>query len=576
MIGFTASGLAATSVEVTPGQDNLVNSSFNRSLENSIIGDFNFTNNSSGLFVSTNKSTDIGVQNLNVSLLNDGDNTTKDFLNLDLDVQPYTEWSFNKEEIVRNASVLSGGSVNLSVDAQGNTADTLTLNTSGNLSEVGFTVQSPVTVVPDESLTVANGFSVPRNKEFGWYNGTIEGSGAGFNDSVNVSIRVFDDIKPEITDSSFPDVMALQEQTFSVEASDNLEVANVTGNVTYETIEEVGNETVIVTEELVSMNFTESISETNLWEYTIVDTDRKGNYSYFVRAVDESGNSVNVSGSFQVNRLDSISVLQNDFEFKDVRPRTDDAPERQVEEEVFRKEFEKDLKLELTDFSHRKNNSSMTVGIKNQDSDNIQFLYRDGENQGNVTVTDRGVYSLVVFSDSKGDTYSGDLQLYPVAQHREIDSLIRFSGVVVDPEYPALPETRSIGDFEGEMEFILNSNDVPVGIRFTGENRDIEDCKGVDSWSNCIPGYTLGELPEAREQVEKWRKQASDAVFWRNVFMLIGIAFPFFSVYNRFSQGTFMQEPRIPKQFVGQEVNDLNDVKISRRDAAKSNGGVLS
>lgn len=562
---FSVSGLAATSVEVTPGQENLVNSSFNRSLENGSVGDFNFTTNGSDLFVSTNKSTDIGVQNLNLSLQDDSDNTTKDSLELDLDVQPFTEWSFNKDEIIRNASVLSGGSINLSVDAQGNTADTLALNTSGNLSEVGFTVQSPVTVVPDESLTVANGFSVPRNKEFGWYNGSINGEGAGFNDSVNVSIKVFDDIEPEITSSSFPDVMALQDQKFTVEVSDNLDVANVTGNVTYETTEMVGNETVVVEEELVEMNFSESGSETGVWSYTLSDTDRKGNYSYFVRAVDESGNSVNVTGSFQVNRLDSVSVLQSDFEFKDVRPRTDDAPERQVEEKVFRKEFEKELQLGLTDFSHRKNNSSMTVGIKNQDSDNIEFLYRDGENQGNVTVTDSGVYSLVVYSDSKGDTYSGDLQLYPVPQHVEIDGLIRFSGVVVDPEYPALPETRSIGDFEGGIEFILNSNDVPVGIRFTGENRDIEDCKGVESWNNCIPGYTLGELPEAREEREEaikrantWERNGKVAVFGFLFFVV-------FSNYSRFSEGTFYTAPKVYKPNVGQVVSKANEIETGRR-----------
>jgi len=558
-------GMVSLGVAIQPGSTVQVN---NWTASDS-SSSFNGFSNSTGTFLDTNVSDEPG--NYNVSIDFSNGSTVYEEISID----EYSEWNFSEESVVTNASVLSGGSVNLSIESIGNSPVTLDLTNSGNLSELNFQVQSPVTVLPNTEKTVVNGFSVPRSQGFGWYNGTVTAKNGAVTDSVNVSVRIFDDIKPEIESRSFPDLMALQDGVFSVGASDNLEVANVNGGVWFSTTELQGNETVEVNRTLTEMDFNKT-STGNNWEYVLTDTDKEGKYYYQVTVSDDSNNSRNITGNFQINRLNSIQVLENDFEFKDMRPRTDDNPERQVEQKIFRKDFEKELVIGLTDFTHRKNNSSMTVGVKRLDDENLQVLYSDGEFRGNITVTETGDYELVVYSDSQGDTYSGDIKLYPVAQHEELENsgVIRFSGTVVDPEYPELPTNRSIGSFSGSLEFVENENGVATGIAFNGVTTDIDECKGVDTWNDCIPGYTLGELPEARSQVEKWKKQASDAVFWRNFFMVIGIGFPFFSVYNRFSQGNFMQEPRIPKQFVGQEVKDLNDVKMTRRDAAQS-GGLL-
>ena len=522
---------------------------------------FEVSTNSTGTFLDIPVDRDAGNYNLSINY-NNKNNTVFE----DVEINEFARFSFDDEKQSANASVLSGGNLNMSISSEGNSAETVLLDSEGNVSELDFQVQSPVTTIPGETVSVVNGFSVPRGQDFGLYNGTITATGENFDgkDTLNISINVFDDIKPDIQSSTFPDIMALQEETFTVEASDNLDVENVSADITYETTKRIDNQTVLVNRSLERIDFQENNQGT--WTYTFTETSEDRTFYYSLEVSDESGNTAQRKGSFNVNRLSSIQLLTTDFEFKDTRPRTDDSPNRQVSKKVFSKDFGKNLEIGLEDFTHRKDNSSMSIGIRNEDDENPRFLYRNGESEGDIVVDGTGDYFLVVYSDSQGDTYEGRVTLSPVEQHEELENngSIRFSGTVVDPEYPELPEGRSIGDFDGDLEFILNENDVPTGIRFIGENTDISDCKSVDSWTKCLPGFTLGELPEANERMDELEKEAGFWRFWSKFFILIGAGFPLASIYTVYARGTFMVTPKVYKKNVGQVKKNLDELSLGK------------
>lgn len=440
------------------------------------------------------------------------------------------------------------------------------LKVEGNASKIMRVNDYPNLPANSTADITVFGDSIGSSQPYGWYNGSltvVKASNSSVNDSLNVSVRVDDGIKPVFNNVEFGDMMATNTQSLVVDVTDNLNVSNVSARFK---IEEVVNQTTGRKQNSTVSSKELSENSDGSFEAIFESSSEIGSYWVEITAFDESSNQKTVDRSFQVNGLESVTVLENDFEFKDMRPRNDDNPERSVEKQVFRKTDETSLGVSLESFSHRKENSSMTVGVRHEDSSNIQELYSNGEIKEGFNVSKKGSYFLVVYSDSQGDTYDGTLNLSPVQQHVEIDGSIEFGGTVVDPEYPAIPEngSMSIGSFEGEMEFIVNENDVPTGIRFEGEQLDISDCKGVDSWKSCLAGYSLGEIPEIKEDMKETQSFADTQRRDKWISWIAVIGFVLFSLNSSYGRGVFEVEKRIRKSHVGQEVENLHEIELGR------------
>lgn len=410
--------------------------------------------------------------------------------------------------------------------------------------------------------------NIPAVQKPGFYQLNLSMTGrknSNFTGYTGINVSVADDINPVVESLSVDSVQATESVEWRASVTDNLNISSVTGSVyRVETV------TVNNTTQQNNVSIGEGVKFESLgrgldtFTYTFTETSQIGDYYLVLNASDSSGNSVVERKSFQVNGLDSITVLNGDFSFKDSRPRTEDSPKRQVEKKVFSKKAGEDLGLELSDFgSLTGNNTSLTIGVRYEDSANIQELYQDEEFYS-VTVDQPGDYYLVAFSEDSGFSYDGTLMLSPVDQHVSFDRSIEFNGAFVDPDYPELPEDRSIGSFDGSMSFVLNENGVPTGIRFEGVQNDIDDCQNAESWSNCIPGFSLGEIPEVKqentdlESANKWLRTQ------RNLAFMFLAVFVFITLGNNYGKGTMETEKKVRDSHIGQIVEKPEDIELGR------------
>jgi len=487
-----------------------------------------------------------------VALNNTSNNDSFYMENFTLTVDEYNNYMLRPSNISQNLSIGSSGQLQqVMIDGRGNSVQEVDLNVSGNVSDFVTLLDTDKFVPVNGSRPVNLVYDIPRNKDFGNYNGSLVVNTSDRSRNVSLNLSLVDEINPEFESSNVSDFMATNPQTFSVDVSDNLKVVNASAKIVREyskVVNETTNETELVNETISEALMNRSSDNYQRWLYDFKDVDTIGDYYVTFNISDESNNSANMTKGFRVQGLDSITVLNNDFEFKDSRPRNEEDPSRLIEKEVFSKSSDKELDLYLSDLDFGENNS-VYIGIRNEDMSNTKDLYSDGQ-MNNLTLTDPGEYSLVVYSSDEGFSYEGALNLRPVSQHVEIDERILFKGAFVDPEFPELPGERSLGSFSGRMEFVTNDNGVPVGLVYEGQQMDISDCKGADSWSNCLPGYTLGEIPDVRQK-------ADDAIFAKNIaYAAMGVSwfFVIFMIFNGYAEGFSVRTKEVPKSEVGDVV----------------------
>jgi len=550
--GLFLTGMASA---VVPGEGPELEKQYNDSV-------INVTTEESELFDTevngSNVSVDVvgleakGDYTFDVALNDTSDNSSFYTENFTLTVDEYNNFSLRPSNITTNLSIGSSGELEtVEIDGKGNSVQEVDLGLTGNISDF-------VTLLDDDKFVPVNGtrpfnlvYDIPRSTDFGNYNGSLVVNSTNRSRNVSINLSLMDEIRPEFTGNDVSDFMATNPQTFSVDVSDNLGVVNASTMIVREyqkVVNETTNETEMVNETVSEGVMDQSEGNDQKWLYEFEDVDTIGDYYAEFNISDESNNTANLTVPFRISGLDSIEVLDGDFEFEDSRPRTDDSPTRQVTKEVFTKSSDKELDLFLSGVE--KGNNTLYIGIKNEDMSNAKDLYDEEDGLQNVTLTESGTYSLVVYSNDAGFSYEGTLNLRPVPQHIEINKEIIFSGAFVDPEYPPLPETRTLGSFEGGMEFVLNDNGVPVGLTYSGEQMDISDCKGANSWSNCLPGYTLGEVP-------KWKQRVSDMQFEKTIAMsAMGASWLFvlFMIFNGYAEGFAVRAKEVSKSEVGDVV----------------------
>lgn len=548
----TAASITATS---QPGETTVLDASVtqdNTSVEiesSSLPTDLNLAVNDTNLTASPSYNLFPGNYTGKVTFSNNYNQTYQ------VEVPETFNWTLTPEELNNTISVgTSGQTSTTQIGLESNIDPEFSGEITGNISE-HFSVDR-FQFEEAGRYTVVLGYGVNENTQFGNYTGKLVVEDIqGEDQTVNLSYRFEDNIPPEITGTHVDDVMSTKEADFSLAVSDNLNVSQVCAEIYREEEIGKGNTTVIENRTLDDSPYCfEHESDTSLWELGFDDTENRGQYHMDIKANDTSGNAVEQTESFTVESLNVINALETDFRFDDMRPRTDDSPERAVEGEILELEKSTPVELSLSELSHRKENSSLTIGVREQSEENIQKLYSEDGKQA-VEIEERGKYILEVYSDSQGDTYDGTISIDHVPQHTNVSN-IQFSGTVVDPEFPVLPENKSLGDFEGSMQFILNDNDVPVGIEYEARQLDIENCKNVESWSNCMPGYTLGEIDEVKDEISTVKRNNAILLWFGTLVPLSSLGFLGMFIRRQIAKGRIVAVKPVKLEHFDEEFSE--------------------
>jgi hypothetical protein len=541
---------SAVGVSLNPGETGKLTDRVTGLQDKSASIPVSVESNSSGVFVSVPG--DLPAQSGEVVL--DYSNGSESF---DVTVNEFSDWGFNGS-FRDNVSVGDTGRLGVvNFTQNGNVQSDISVSASGNLTEF-ISFDDGFTVYPQNTITKTVSYSLPRDTKFGVYNASLNFSeeGSGVSKVLNLTAGFRDDIDPVVSSTSFSDVMSTKSEEFSVVVDENFEVSNVSADIVREVTAERNNETVLVNETVTTLDFER---EGQIWKTEFSDTEDIGTYYYKVTATDAAGNTGNKTGMFRVQGLDAVNVLNNNFELKSVKPNTESTGETKALQTFMELDKETEVNISLESLTHSSENSSIkdNIGIL-KPGDEVAESF-DGVDS-TITVSSTGVYKLVVESDMV-ESYSGELGIGTVPQHVEIDENIRFEGNIVDPVYPS-PGNFSIGGFDGRIEFVDNRSAVKDSIRFTGELGDAGDCRGVDTWSNCITGFSLGEIPDIKERNEILESANNSLTWQRNISVLVMFGFIGFVFYNRYGVGTIEIQEKIEKEVVGSVWDSVDDVEV--------------
>lgn len=546
---------AASAVQLTPGQDNLVtNQSTNFSNAETNLA-LTFKDNSTGVYAKPPKDfpPETGTITLNY------ENRTEE---IEAEVIPYSNWTVQTNQTTSTASVGSSGTLTeLKFTQNGNVQSNLEINASGNLSQY-LGLNNEFTVYPQNTITKTVAYSIPSDTDFGVYNASLFINGSeGLNQTVNFSTTFEDNIPPEITSVNTPDLMSTKETEFSFEAGDNLNISSNSFEVWREVEVDQGNQTFVENQTVDTYSF-DKVENTDEYVLNFTDTDVIDNYYYNLSVTDKSNNTASREGSFKVQGLDAVNVLDSNFEFESVYPRNEDnvvgSADNTADKQILELTEETDVELQLRNFSHGDDNSSIEIGVlKPGDEVKTEF---DGEGS-TITVSDEGVYSLVVDAD-KVEDYSGVIGVSTVPQHVEISNEIRFEGLVNNPEYPP-EQSWSLRGWNASLEYVDVDDDPEPDVMRRVLEGDADRCKGFSSAEECPELKDVENIVEnVKDENERLSQAKNTAQFlmfvsWGGLLFFIATVF-----FNRYGAGVFEVEKRIHRPKIGQQVNSIDEIEV--------------
>lgn len=457
----------------------------------------------------------------------------------DVAVAEVVNWTVGNVTTQANISVDQRGRFGtVTVENHGNTDVSLTAEVTGPISQFVSTNPSIDVFLDNAELTLE--YDVARDARFGRYTGNLVLTRGvnGSNDTVrrvNLSTTVLDDIYPEMGEVQVDDLMATRSTTFTVEATDNLGIANVTANVTRVATVRRNNKTVVVNRTVVAAEFSYD-SDANLWEYTFDRSRNDGVYYADIVVRDAAGNTVRTVERFQVSRLNVTHVTDPRFRLPTIR----------VKEATRQRFLVNDIKsgftVHLSRFQYG-GNASVEVGVVPPGSETAEFF----EEGGNLTFSKQGVYELVVESREEerltGEyRYDGRLEVFVPPEHVAVSDVV-FSGAVVSKETPK-PEFTKIGSFTGYLGYEeaverfeerfgeIGGNDSQRYAYYIGRI-PVEECTGRD-WTACDNSLTLAEFQDVQEANQRLRQD----IWLYKYFGMGGLAFAlvFVLVYWRKEQ----------------------------------------
>jgi hypothetical protein len=466
-----------------------------------------------------------------------GDNSTDYFniTNSDID----TNLSVNQfGETVENIS-------SVYVDNQTSSRN-FNVSVKGNVTEF-LDYPSSFTLFENESDTFPVVANVPSNQDFGAYNGSLKMTALennNFSEKINISVKVFDDIKPSITGFNISNVQATKNVEWSLEIEDNLGVDKVKGEVIREFEEQNGNTTETVNKTIQNFDFNQSGGQ---YKYIFKDTDIVGNYYLNANASDESGNTVKEIYPFKVNGLESINVLTDNFVFDTFRPK-DQSTFKLVNSSL----DGRNVSFSLKNLSYG-GNASVKLGVLPPSGESPEIV-DVGESR---SYTEAGVYQIVLIHTGSNEvegthSVNGELVVGKPDQHVKPRKLnVVFSGTVKNLDKP--PETCTrVAEFNSCIGYSLDSVRSLFDDQYRIEDQDSRDfaymisrvptgdVEGSDEWGSEL-SLTMGQYNKTVAENERLENRVDYLVapIWKTLFFIsllvsAGIVYFVYSIYPTF------------------------------------------
>lgn len=409
---------------------------------------------------------------------------------------------------------------------------TFQISVSGNASQILETPDA-VTLFENQSSGFPLIANVPESQSFGDYRGNLSLTGqenSNFSDSINVSLNVFDNIEPEIKSADVDSVQATESVTWSVVASDNLNVSSVSGEIIKESLVEEGNQTVLQNSTLKTASFEEN-SE-GAWTYTFSDTGEISDYYLNLTAEDSSGNSVSLVESFEVSGLDSINVFSSNFVFDTIQTK-DDTGFELVESSIEGKEFN----ISLDNLTYG-GNETVQIGVLPPESESPEIV-GTGETS---SFSKKGGYELVLIHTGSNEvegthTVTGSLTVEKPSNHVSPVSVdVDFSGTVKNLDKPPEKCLR-VAEFDSCVAYSLDQAQSLFDDEYGVDQGDrsfayligripTSDVEGSSEWGD-ESSLTFGEFEEQKQEINSLESELDRKVepFWRALSLFLIFAF---------------------------------------------------
>jgi len=431
-------------------------------------------------------------------------------VDLSYTVAELQNWSITNTSFITSLSVGNNGDLGqVVIENTGNTGAVLDVNATRNITPYYDQLPADVSTNAGQEKTVVLQYQVPADTAFGTYGGQLR-----FTDdrnrtaAVNLSIPFRDERQPS-TDLELPDeVMATTAPEWTVVATDNLDVATVTANVSRMVTVRRNNSTVQVNRSVGIVDFTHE-AHTDQWTTEFTATENRGRYYANISVTDAAGNTVHRIHRFDVVALDAVNVLRPNFRMDGIRA------QQQATAEVIRNTVESPFTLTLDRFDYG-GNSSVEIGVIAPSADSpVYFDQVDDSKEFSET----GTYTVVVESrgsEARPRTYQYDTVIGVTApdQHVKVSDIV-FRGQLISG---SCPQTRKVetGGFHG----ILTCGD-PVQAfedRYGPSNATTgqsyayvfgrvpeEVCLGDDQWGDCTD-WSMGIIQDVEDANDRLRR----------------------------------------------------------------------
>lgn len=409
-------------------------------------------------------------------------------------VKEQSNWTMTPENVSGSYNVGEQGQIigNFTFSQKLNQPMTnIDYNVTGNVSKILESGNGQLSLPATQNRTIKVYADIAEDQQWGIYKGQFVAKSGDINRTAGIEINVSDITAPEIGDLNFEEIMATRTGELTFLAEDNVEMGNVTAEI-YRVPENESKEDI-------KKGSIEFENEDGVYRSEFSNTSEIGSYRANVTAYDTTGNRRYKSTIFEVVPLNTVNVTAEDFELSTVRVSTQEE-ERWSKQSIIDVDSETDFNLTLEYWTQNPENVSMTMRVRKPDQDvGKRFDFEEGEK---LQFEDaEGEYMLEVKS-SEPVSYDGRLSVGTIEQHVDT-SKIRFTGLVVDPEY--LPSKEfSIGRFQGEIGYVNPNSTEKNRIEFRG-TAPIQNCEGANYWRECITGFTLGEWENLEEENESLR-----------------------------------------------------------------------
>lgn len=299
---------------------------------------------------------------------------------------------------------------------------------------------------------------------------------------------------------------------------ENLEVDSVTAEIVRTVEEEQGNETVEVNETVGTYTF-EKQESTVLWTHELEDISVIAAYYARIKVNDTAGNSVNRTIGFDVDGLDAVQILRQDFEFDKINE------QGETQTVILENTVASPFNLSLNSLNYE-GNSTLQVGVVPPEGDQPRYFQ---DNDDRLKFEQSGEYELVVNSYEEEPwqslyEYDGHIEVETPEQHYPVEDIF-FGGTVDSFGYPeAGPFFEGSSEFEGyigysfdavkqgfEEEYGSLENTTSADYAYKISRLPVDACRGNSDWGQ-YSTLTMGVYQDTIDENSRLKTERDVAI----------------------------------------------------------------